>query len=299
MNNAPGEELRAQLALHRAKEAARAGDLEEAGRVLDAAPAAPGVLDLRARVHAQRGEWDAADRCWAQVQESNPSDVDAREGRRVIGEIRAGRRRARPVLTAGRTAAAVSVLACVALAGGGWVAAGADDQPRPDPGQAQLQAEALRAQQLQQRLADLDADRAAAADRRARALDAIAGRLAMPGVSVRRRADDVHVVFDAGLFTSGTAMTRQGAELLTALGKQLADLPADTTVVGHAVAVPGGPASGGSSVALSRAQVAAERLAAGSGLPLTAFALTSADQADAPFPDAARNRTVTLSVNVH
>ena len=62
------------------------------------------------------------------------------------------------------------------------------------------------------------------------------------------------------------------------------------------VAVPGGRTSGGSSVAHGRALRAAQQLADGSGLPLTAFTLVSADQADGPFPDAARNRTVSLLV---
>ncbi|WP_219466465.1 hypothetical protein, partial [Nonomuraea rhizosphaerae] len=59
---------------------------------------------------------------------------------------------------------------------------------------------------------------------------------------------------------------------------------------------PGGPAEGGSPVALARAQAAARALAAAGGRPLTAFTLTTADQRDAPYRDDARNRTITLRI---
>lgn len=103
-------------------------------------------------------------------------------------------------------------------------------------------------------------------------------------------------MFDNGLFVGDSQISRAGAALLTDVGRRLAGSPTRTTVVGHVVAVPGGRTSGGSTVALDRAEVAVAHLAAGSGLPLTAFALVSADQSDGPFPDAVRNRTVTLVV---
>ncbi|SBW22741.1 hypothetical protein FDG2_3061 [Candidatus Protofrankia californiensis] len=135
-----------------------------------------------------------------------------------------------------------------------------------------------------------------AADRRARDLDAIAKGLALPGVSVERRAEDVRVVFETGLFPRNAEISRKGGSLLAEIGRRLAGMNVTTTVAGHAVAVPGGRTSGGAGVALDRARVAVGYLAAGGRLPLTAFTLVSADQAQGPFPDAPRNRTVTLVI---
>lgn len=297
-------ELQIQLALYQARMAAREGKLEEALRLLDEldteAPSVA-VLDLRARLHAQRGEFAEADRCWARVQELVPDDREAAEGRRTIEEILAGRRRGRPLVTAGRAAAAV--LACAVLAGGAAVAlSGQSDQGATPPMAGgtlapQEDENARRVRALEDRLAAIDAERAAAAGRRAQALDAIAEKLAMPGVLVQRRDDEVRVLVETGVFgPDSTVPSRQGRAVLLELGRRLAELDARTTVVGHAVAVPGGPASGGSLIALDRAQAAASLLAEGGGLPLTAFTLVSADQQEAPFPDSARNRTVTLLV---
>lgn len=296
--------LTERLALHQAREAARAGDLDEAGRMLDELDAEPSaaVLDLRARVHAQRGELSEADRCWARVQELSPDDVAAAAGRRTIEKILAGRRLARPAVTAGRVSVVASVMVLVMLsAGTTWlVVDGSERTPHltVSADQQQLQAETKRANTLQARLDSLDADHAAASNREAHALDVIAGRLAMTGVTAQRRADDVQVVFNVGLFPSDVELSRTGETLLTDIGRRLAGLDVWTTVVGHAVAVPGGPASGGSMVALERAEVAAQRLAAAGALPLTAFTLASADQTDGPFSDASRNRTVTLLVRL-
>jgi outer membrane murein-binding lipoprotein Lpp len=286
--------------LYRAQAAAWAGDLAEATRLLDGLDDSLAVLDLRARVHAQLGELDEADRCWARVREQAPDDVAAAEGRRTIERIRAGRRRARPVVTTGRVTVAAAALACVVLAGGAaWLASGT-----PQGDDTRLRQEAARARDLQERLAAADSARAAADDeleaaesRRGQALDDVAGLLAMPGVVVQRRDGDVRILFEAGLFGgNGVTVSRDGAALLGELGRRLVTLPVDTTVVGHAVAVPGGPATGGAGIALDRAQAAAELLAAAGGLPLTEFTLVSGDQANGPFPDAARNRTVTLLV---
>jgi hypothetical protein len=284
--------MKAELALYQARAAVWTGDLAEAGRLLDEldTPRSVAVLDLRARVHAQLGELDEADRCWGQVQELVRDDPDAAEGRRTIERIRAGRSRARPVVTTGRVSVAAAALACVVLAGGAtWLAS---STPQGDDGQ-----QAARTQELERQLAAADSAQASVENRHKLALDNTAGLLAMPGVVVERRDGDVRVLFEAGLFSAnGVTVSRDGSALLTELGLRLASLPVDTTIVGHAVAVAGGPATGGAGIALDRAQAAAERLAEGGGLPLTAFTLVSGDQADGPFPDAARNRTVTLLV---
>lgn len=289
-------------AVGRARSAARAGDLDEASRLLDEAGAAGsdsvGVLDVLARVHAQRGDLAEADRCWARVLVLEPDDADAAEGRRIIDAVVAGRRRARPLVTTGRAVVAAVVVVVAALVTGiALLGTGVGDRPSMTVAdQARLQEETGRANALQARLTSLDVERRAAAEARARDLDAIVATLSMPGVIVQRRADDVQVVFEEGLFTRDTEISREGAALLVTIGRRLAGADVRTTVVGHTVAVPGGRTAGGSVVALARAQVAVDYLSRG-GLPVTAFTLVSAEQAQGPFPDAPRNRTVTLQVD--
>lgn len=282
--------VQVELAVYRARTAARAGNLAEAARLL-ADLDEPAALDLRARVHAQRGELAEADRCWARVQELTPADEVAAHGRRLIEKIQSGHRRPRPLVTTGRATAVVLVGAVLA---GTWLTSNQDVPPPAANEQPRLHQEI---EDLRDRLAALDEERATAATRRTRTLDAIAAALTMPGLRAERRADDVRLVFDAALFgPNGVTVNRPGAALLTELGRKLAGIDIRTTVVGHAVAVPGSTPSGGAPIALDRAQAAAEHLARGGNLPLTAFTLVSADQAEGPHPDVARNRTVTLLI---
>jgi predicted Zn-dependent protease len=53
----------------------------------------PRVLDLVARVHAQRGELADADSCWARALDLDPGWEQAIAGRRRIAELQAGRYR--------------------------------------------------------------------------------------------------------------------------------------------------------------------------------------------------------------
>ncbi|MEV5895199.1 hypothetical protein [Nonomuraea fuscirosea] len=339
--------LRIRLTLDRARAAARNGDLDTALRLLDkldptaadapdqagagtGAAADPGsdgassavvVLDLRARVHAQRGELAEADRCWAAVQELSPGDAAAAEGRRTIERIGAGRRRVRPLVRPGRSVLAAAAVTAVVLAGGAVVALGAAGRGAGAP------ASPVRADALTGRVAALEAERtaveaeraaveaeraavereraelAAAGERRTAAavrldagLAAIAGRLSMPGVTVRRRSQDVYVRFATGLFPHSADVSPRGRALLRGLGRRMAGMDVRITVVGHALPVPGGRTRGGSVVALGRALVAARHLAEGGGLPRTSFTLISADQSDNPHRQPPRNRTVTLRI---
>lgn len=134
--------------------------------------------------------------------------------------------------------------------------------------------------------------RIAAEQAAAARLDAVAAAVAMPGVTVRREPGAVRVVFDRGLFSSGTAFADGSAELLTRLAPKLERVPG-ITVVGQSVAVPGSAASG-SGTALARARVVAQHLARTGDLPLTRLRLASGDQARPLFPGEARNRTVSL-----
>ncbi|HEX8343866.1 MAG TPA: hypothetical protein VF657_03870, partial [Actinoplanes sp.] len=104
--------LLTELAVDQIRATARAGDLEAAVRALDTADAAdhPAALDLLARVHAQRGEWAEADRCWSRVQAVSPAHSAAAAGRRTVDEILAHRRRPQPWWGPGRVAVATGLL---------------------------------------------------------------------------------------------------------------------------------------------------------------------------------------------
>lgn len=324
--------LSLQLTVNRAHSAARAGDLDLAARLLAGLDGRDGpdadhatvlaALNLRAKVHAQRGELTEADACWSRVEAIAPGDPDAAAGRRTLAKIAAGRRHARPVVHTGRVAVVAAALAGAALiGGGGWLLANgggdgdrqsSDSVAEADTGSERLREESRRADALKERLAAIEAGDTAAAARRDSTLDAVAKRLAMPGVEIRRHADDVQLVFSTGVFPYDSVIGAQGASALTEIGRRLADLESgtgtgagagagvETTVVGHSVAVPGGAPSGGSVVALNRARVAAQYLAQDSDLRLTDFRLVSADQRRGPFPateaNAPRNRTVTLLI---
>ncbi|GAB2603049.1 hypothetical protein GCM10027168_40100 [Streptomyces capparidis] len=318
MSERPHTAVEPPPALSRAASAARAGDLDLAARILrepdrPGEPGGPGggaagtlaLLDLRARVHAQRGELAEADACWARVQALAPDDADAAAGRRTIAEIRSGRLRARPAVRPRRAVVAAAVAGLLLAGGGAWLASGADTGAEgaqrgapsgTDRLREELHRETRRADALQGRLDSAETAAAAAAGRRARVLDAVEERLAMPGVFLRRGDASVTVAFGTGLFPHGTVITREGAALLERIGRGLADMEVTTTVTGHTATVPGSPSSGGSALALARARVAVDHLSREGGPPLTAFTLTSGDQRGAPFPDAPRNRTVTLLV---
>jgi hypothetical protein len=206
------------------------------------------------------------------------------------------------LVNAGRAAVVAVAVAGTALAGGVvWIASGdrAPAQAAPVPAAASADTGRLQAEvdALQRRLSAVDADRTAAVTRRQQALDDLVAKFTgVTGVRVERRAEDVRLVFESGVFWTEAEVTRAAGPLLTEVGRRLAGADGSVTVVGHAVAVAGGRTSGGSTVALSRAQVAAGYLATGGHLPLTAFRLATAEQSEGPFPDAARNRTVTVLI---
>ncbi|HEY3556306.1 MAG TPA: hypothetical protein VGL05_02515 [Kribbella sp.] len=293
-------DLRRQVAVTRAAELARQGDLDSAAELLTDL-SEPSALDLLARIRAQQKRWTEADALWAQVQKLAPDDARAAAGRKTVAAIRKHRRTARPVLPI--VAAVVLVGAAVA---GGVVAVGRNaDQPVAQP-TVDAGAE-VRAAELTRKLAALEAQRRAAAaaqeaQRRAAAaalagkLDAIQRQVAGPGLLAQRGASVVRVVFVDGVFTAGTDLSPSGVAALKALGKRLPGLKASVTVTGYSVVVPGGSSSGGSRTALLRARVATQELNTASGLPLTAFSLQSGDQAHPPYRTDAKNRTVTVTL---
>lgn len=302
MDDAGMTTVRADLSVAQAAAMARAGDLTGAARLLSDVDS-PAGLDLLARVYAQSGDLDAAHACWTRMQAAEPDHPGAEAGLDMIAAIRARRRFARPVARPSRVAVATAVLVA------GAVAAGVVLLPPAAPARATTQdtaaalagRESRRADQLARELsASASASAAVNAERNA-TITAITDRLTqppIPGLLVHGSSDSVVIMFDDGLFISGERLTATGRQRLRELGARLAGLPGSITVVGQTVAVPGGPASGGSTVAMSRAIVAVQELAAASGLPLSAFTLASGDQANPLFPQPARNRTVIVRVTV-
>jgi hypothetical protein len=256
--------------------------------------------DLLARVEAQRGRWEEADACWARVQELEPDHVGAARGRKVVAGIVAGRRRARPLAQPPVVAGAALLLTGAVVAGAvvGVAAVVGDDPvvavpqstPSADPRVAE---ERARADELQRQLNEKAAARRAAAARLSQQLDALSASVRVPGVSVSRQGGSVRVLFQRGLFSRGTSLTSDGAETLARVGTALPRSDATITIVGHSVPTSGSE-RGGSGTALARARVAAQELSGVTGLPLTSFTLTTADQSAGPFREPARNRTVSL-----
>ena len=291
-------ELATELTLADAAGLARRGAYDAALRVLDEpAVRTPAADDLRARIHAQRGDLAAADAAWQRVLEATPDDAAALAGRALIDQIRRGRRPRRPALPIVAVGVAVLVAAAGGVATADLVGAGTarpagSETPGPDAS-------------LRHRigaLASRDARQRADAERTRRRLAALAEALRGPGARVEQRDGDVRVVFDRGLFPpDGTTLSDEGRKLLATWGTRLAGQRVTVTVLGHQARLPGQTPSGGSSLQLARATAAAHALAAASGLPLSAFAVATAEQSAAPYsgddPSAQdRDRTVTLLV---
>jgi tetratricopeptide (TPR) repeat protein len=256
----------------------------------------PDVLDLLARIHAQRGEPEQAAACWRRALELNPEDPAASAGLARIDRL-AGRG-PRAALARHRTATALAAAVCALAAVTAGTAVLADGAGRPErsgPSQADLVEQ--RARQLAaERRAEQARDRDRAATRRAEAAEALARALWAPGIRPQAHGDSVEVAFADGLFSEGAELTPSGAGRLAVLGERLAGRRLHVEIHGHAATVPGAPTGGGSVVALWRALIAARELSAATGMPLTAFTTVSADQRDAPYAEPARNRTVTVVI---
>lgn len=294
--------LRVGLLVSRARAAARSGDLDGALRLLHDAedPVAadhPDVLDLLARVHAQRGDLARAAAYWRRVQEQRPQDPAASAG--LVRIDRLGSRGPRAALARHRAGTALAAAVCaVAAITAGTVALtdAAGGQPER-PGPAQAESAEQRARQLDaERRAEEARERDREAAHRAEAAGALARELRAPGMDPAVHGASVEVAFADGLFSEGAELTQTGADQLAALGGRLAGRNVRVEIHGHAATVPGAPTSGGSVLSLWRALIAARELSTASGKPLTAFTTVSADQRDAPYTSAAKNRTVTVMI---
>ncbi|RBQ16286.1 flagellar motor protein MotB [Spongiactinospora rosea] len=278
-----------ELALAQARALARAGRLDEAAELL----ADPGLesdvatLDLLARVHAQRGDLDLADRYWADAERLAPGRADIAAGRRRIAALRpaSGRRPRRlPVRTTGAVLAAVAVLALLidirsqtaALRAAPPPVAtvtvpAAPPMPTPSPSPSEIDV-----------------------------LDRM--NLRIPGVRVRRSPQEISVAFQEPLFSRDTTLTRRGRAALDRLGARLAAHAGgiEVAVIGHTdrqVMPPGGEYTGNTELGLARALQVREILRAKALIPTARFAVSSMGAAMPPFRDDARNRTVTLRIS--
>ncbi|MFW6691585.1 tetratricopeptide repeat protein [Streptomyces sp. MAR4 CNX-425] len=296
--------LRTALLVARVRTAVRAGELDEALRLLRAADARDvaerrDLLDLFARVHAQRGELDAAASYWRRVRTRHPDDPAAAAGLARLDRLNRRGPRASLARHRTRTAAVAAVCAAAALATGavGAVALVDDGDPAAGPAAAAAPAAGQIEERVRKELADAaESARTREAARRAEAARDLARTLRSPGVRARARDAAVEVAFTDGVFSTGAELTPAGTARLAALGADLTALDAGIAVHGHAATVPGAPRRGGSVVALWRALVAARELSAASGKPLTAFTTASADQREAPYAEDAKNRTVTVVI---
>jgi hypothetical protein len=266
--------------LTKAVEAARAGQYETALVSLEELGGQgsddPRVLDLLARVHAQRGEFADADSCWSRAQSLDPSLQAAVAGRRRIAALQA--RRVRPRVLP----VAVAVVAVVAGVG---VLLPATDPPAPPspPDLSGLDEVAARQDQLSRDLAALRDSLAAPAQR----FDHLVAALASPRFTVTRQGSSALVTFNDGLFSRDARLSTSGRSALAELGQTVKPFPASISVIGH-----------GSTVDLGfrRAQVAAAEL----GAPLSSVNLRSAGSTQLPYPAGSRrNNTVTVLVEPH
>ncbi|XVQ09341.1 hypothetical protein ACQP1W_43540 [Spirillospora sp. CA-255316] len=293
-----------EVVLAQARELARAGRYAEAEELLDGPWNEGGrdvaALDLKARIHAQQGRLDEADRCWAEVAERSPGHRAAAEGRRRIAAVRERAAtggftgRALTARFALRAAAAVVALLAFVMLADLW----ADGGPRSEPSAAPSAA-----------VPSAAAPPAAAPGPPAPAAggDVLAGmRLDGPGVRVQRRTGEIAVTFDRGLFGSGATLSRQGRAVLNGLGERLRPYGDRITVavIGHtdrSAVRPGGEYASNVELGTVRATVVREVLRSSARIPTSRFTVSTLAGMMPPYPDEgagdARNRTVSLRIS--
>jgi flagellar motor protein MotB len=272
----PVELAARELALAQARTLARAGRYAEAEDLLSGGEQ-PGaaVLDLLARIHAQQGHLDRADRYWAEAQRLAPGDEEIARARRRVVRVRAGVHRSpwrRPV----GVALGIVVLAAAVSATHAVDARSPDaGHPRPHVVARSSSPPAL--------------------------LDVV--DLRVPGVRVRRLPTEVSVTFDQGLFRQGLALRRGATTVLDALAARLRPYAPRivVAVIGYTDDLPApatGDYSGNVELATLRAAVVREIIRAAGGIPTTSISISGMGDVMAPFPgDDPRDRTVTLRIS--
>jgi flagellar motor protein MotB len=280
-----------EVTLAQARTLARHGRHAEAEDLLRALDPDAVTLDLLARIRAQQGDLDEADRCWAEAERLAPGTAEFAAARARIAAIRAGG--ARGPVAAGTPARRVGVplVALVMLAllidirfGGG----------APEPAAPATAPVTVPASPSPSPTADAAAT-----------LDGL--DLQVPGVRVRRSPGEISVAFRRGLFRRDAVLSADGRAVLAALGARLRPAAGrlEVTVIGHTDASPlraGGEYAGNMELGLARAAVAREVLREASGVPTARISVASLGGALPPYRGAgadaaARNRTVTLRIS--
>jgi flagellar motor protein MotB len=271
-----------ELALAQARILARHGRFAEAEDLLtearDDAEPSVALLDLLARVHAQQGQFDEADRCWAEVARLAPDNKEAADGRRRIADVRAGRRRSGKVVL--RVAAGVVVVVALALLIDTRVAVGR----RPEARTVSVAPTAAAPPVAQPSPADV-----------LTAMD-----LRTPGVHVRRTPGEIAVTFDKALFRDGATLSPGGQAVLRALGARLRPyaMRISVDVIGETdqrAVPPGSGYAGNTELGTLRATVVREALRRRAGIPTARFSVSSLG--GATRGSAARSRTATLRIS--
>lgn len=287
--------LTRELALARATDLARAGRYDDAGTLLADDPS-PAALDLLARMHAQRGRLAEADECWARAGAAGGSGYE-RERQRVAALQQRRMGTSRLLRRIGLALLALAVLAAALLLwfrpAGGGTGELADLRAQQDGISRQLET-------LESRLAAPPAAPSEEPD-----LGGLAAELP-PSLQVREAGAELLITLPVAPFDSGIGLTPEGEATLGELGGRLAGRAEEVSVrvVGHTDDIPprlGGPFADNAELGLARALAAARQLSVTSGIPLDGFAVASAGDAAAPFPNTddasrARNRTVTIEV---
>lgn len=243
------------------------------------------VLDLLAKVRAQKGQYVDAEALWTRAKAlSGGDEYDA-----ALKRVRALRSRptwvrAAPLIVA---AAAVATLATLLARG-----------PRKSPSPPLEVASVTPSVAAPERhVSASEHDRASV----------VADRLGdFSGLGVHQVAQDgaVELTFAEGLFQAGVSLRSDAAAIIDRLGARLGTLPEGTVVIvtGHAddIPVPAGSSFvDNAALGLARATVVMKRLVTGSSLPVASFLVGTAGDGGAPYPNQGRenrlrNRTVTI-----
>jgi hypothetical protein len=188
----------------------------------------PDVLDLLARIHAQRGELAEADECWARAERTGDAAA-ARRSRTRIAALQTDHMRRHPARIA------VALVAAGAIGVGGVAliprhpAVAPSVLARMDDLQRGQQDQAARLDTLAGRVDDPAIARRAVFQRLAAAVTAD------PALQWYSRSGTLTVTFPHGMFTAGTDLAPTGTAVLDRLGRLLDRFgpTLSVTVIGH------------------------------------------------------------------
>lgn len=298
LETAPAAFAVRELAVAQARALARRGRHAEARQLLDDAweGTEPGVayLDLRARIHAQQGQLEEADSCWARAEQLQPGQPEFTAARRRIARMRerngGSRGRHLPVFAWLRYLVFLAVAAVVVALLVGI--------------RSEVNGTRSTQETIKQRLAQINQGQSPRpSSSPADVLVGISRQAHLPGVDVKRLPNEVVITFRSGLFSTGTTLTPQGRTTLERLGARLRPYADQIliAVAGYTDATPVGIDSGyGSNAQLSdvRAADVEEVLRANSGIPTASFSTLGLGSSMPLFKQSARNRTANLRISV-